>query len=41
MISYYEPNLIENSFVKVVFKFSPKSKWHEMKIGHLAAILKW
>ena len=24
----------------MVFKFWPKSKWHEMKIGYLAAILK-
>ena len=26
---------------KAVFKFWPKSKWREMKIGYLAAILKW
>ena len=40
----WSPNLsqisLKNSFGKVVFKFWPKSKWREMKIGYLAAILK-
>ena len=41
MFSYFEPNFIENSFGKVFFsKFWPKSKWREIKICYLAAILK-
>ena len=40
MFSYFEQHLIENSFGKVLFKFWPKSKWREIKIGYLAAILK-
>ena len=40
----WSPNLsqisLKNSYVKVVFKFWLKSKWHEMKIGYLATILK-
>ena len=38
------PNLsqisLKNSFGKVVFQILLKSKWREMKIGYLAAILK-
>ena len=40
----WSPNLnqisLKNFFGKVVFKFLPKSKWREKKIGYLAAILK-
>ena len=43
MFSYFEPNFIEFFFFffkKVVFKFWPKLKWREIKIGYLAPILK-
>ena len=41
MFSYFEPNFIEkNPLGKWLFKFWPKSKWREIKIGYLAAILK-
>ena len=42
MSSYFEPNFIENIFFgKVVFQIlAKKSKWCEIKIGYLAAILK-
>ena len=42
MFSYFEPNFIEKFLRESVFfffKFWPKSKWREMKIGYLAAIL--
>ena len=44
LIYLYSPSLshisLKNSFGKVVFKIWPKSKWREIKIGYLAAILK-
>ena len=41
MFSYIEPNFIEKiPLGKWFFKFWPKSKWREIKIGYLAAILK-
>ena len=42
MFSYFEPNFIEKFFWESVFffKFWPKSKWRETKIGYLAAILR-
>ena len=41
MFSYFEPNFIEKFlWEKVFFKFWPKSKRCEIKIGYLAAILK-
>ena len=39
MFSYFEPNW-KIPFGKLFFKFWPKSKWRETKIGYLAAILK-
>ena len=36
MFSYFEPNFFEKKF----FKFWPKSKWREIRISDLAAILK-
>ena len=32
--------LLKNSFGKVVFQILAKTKWREIKIGYLAAILK-
>ena len=41
MFSYFEPNFIEKFlWESVFFKFWPKSKSREIKIGYLAAILK-
>ena len=41
MIFYFEPNFIKkNPLGKWFFKFWPKSKWREIKIGYFAAILK-
>ena len=41
MFSYFEPNFIEKFFWKsVLSNFGQKSKWREIKIGYLAAILK-
>ena len=45
MLMYsWSPNLsqisLKNPLGKWFFKFSPKSKWLEMKIGYLDAILK-
>ena len=40
----YSPSLsqisLKNSFEKCFFKIWPKSKWREIKIGYLVAILK-
>ena len=43
MFFYFEPNFIEKFLWESVFfffKFWPKSKWREIKIGYLAAIFK-
>ena len=40
MFSYFEPNFIEKFFWEsVFFKFWPKSKCREIKIGYLAATI--
>ena len=41
MFSYFEPNFIEKFLWESGFQILAKSKWREMKIGYLAAILKW
>ena len=47
MFSYFEQNFIEKIllgkcfFFFFFFKFWPKSKWREIRISYLAAILKW
>ena len=41
MFSYFEPNFIEKFLWESGFpNFGQKSKWREIKIGYLAAILK-
>ena len=44
MLAFFEPNFIKKFLWKKVFfffffKIWPKSKWREIKIGYLAAIL--